>query len=168
MCCRRERRWSKCSRTIRSCGLGRERAEPGNGADQVDIIDIFENGSARAICWVPATPVAICFQTSFEIMGKQVAGFVDNPRLNLGSNAGPKAVNAGSKLVGRYSRSAELPRANITRDRFNVASKCIHGDKSSSVEISPLLIPISDPKGEQLLWPRENHSLLNRSRGWRA
>jgi len=39
-------------------------------ADQVDIIDIFENGSARAICWVPATPVAICFQTSFEIMGK--------------------------------------------------------------------------------------------------
>lgn len=106
--------------------------------------NILENGSAHPICWMPATPVAICFQTSFEIMGKQVAGIVDKPRLNLGSNAGPKAVNAGSKLVGRISSSAKLPPANITGDRFNVAPKCIHDDKSSSVESSSLLIPISD------------------------
>ena len=100
------------------------------------VVDIIENGSARAVCWVPVTPVAICFQTSFEIMGKQVAGFVDKTCLNLGSNTGPKAVNCGSKLIRRNSRSAQLLRANITRDRFNVAPKCVHGDRDSSAKRS--------------------------------
>lgn len=45
---------------------------PAVSADLVDIIDIDKNGSARAIWRVPATPVAICFLTSFEIIGKQV------------------------------------------------------------------------------------------------
>jgi hypothetical protein len=99
------------------------------------------NGSARAISRVPAAPVAICFQTSFEVMGKQVAGFVDKSRLNLGSNTGPKSVNCGSKLVRQYSRSGQLPRAYITRDRFYVALRCVHVGRDSSAERSTLLVP---------------------------
>src|ERR1700674_3427750 len=98
------------------------------------MVDIIANSSARAICRVPAAPVAICFQTSFEVMGKQVAGFVDKPRLNLGSNTGPKAVNCRSKLVRQYSRSTQLLRAYITRDCFYVAPRCVHVDRDSSAE----------------------------------
>ena len=85
----------------------------------------------------------ICFQTSFEVMGKQVAGFVDKPRLNFGGDTGPIAVNCRSKLVRQYSRSAQLLRAYITRDRFYVAPRCVHDDKDSSAERSSLLILIA-------------------------
>jgi hypothetical protein len=105
------------------------------------VVDIIANNSARAIYWVPAAPVAICFQTSFEVMGKRVAGFVDKPRLNLGSNTGPKVVNCRSKLVRLYSRSAQLLRAYITRDCFYVALQCVHADRDSSAERSTLLGP---------------------------
>ena len=111
--------------------------EPGSAG----VVDIIANNSARAIYRVPATPVAICFQTSFEVMGKHVAGFVDKPSLNLGSNTGPKAVNCRLKLVRQYSRSAQLLSAYITRDGFYVALLCVHADRDSSAERSTLLGP---------------------------
>jgi hypothetical protein len=120
----------------------RERSTVVHGPVSTGGVDIIANRSARAICQVPAAPVAICFQTSFEIMGKQVAGLVDKPCLNLGSNTGPKAVNCRSKLVRPYCRSAQLLRAYITGDRFYVAPRCVHVDRDSSAARSSLLVPI--------------------------
>jgi hypothetical protein len=79
------------------------------------VVDNIAHSSARAICRVPAAPVAICFETLLDTMRKQVAGFVDKSGLNLCSNAGPKPLNRRSKVVRRYFRSAQLPPAYIPR-----------------------------------------------------